>query len=113
MNSALRATLLLAIALSCFDAQARTIERCVLSLEARPANVERPGEPPRVDRFGKPRCLLAVVYPGGEAARTDARNPRILPPIASDDQAGLTTRSDMIEDAARASNARYRPVQHV
>ncbi len=120
MNSALRTTLLLAIASTCIDAEAKPLERCILSLEARPANIETSGETTRVDayldRFGKPRCPLAVVYPGREASRTDARSPRsprFLSPVASDDEAVLDDPLDALGDTARGPITPGRPVLHV
>ncbi len=89
MNSALSTSLLVTIALAGVDVEAKPLERCILSLEARPANVDASGEPMRVDRYSKPRCPLAVTYPGSAAPRNDARSLQFRPRAISDDEARL------------------------
>lgn len=110
MNSALRTSLLAAVVLASIDAEAKPLERCILSLEARPANVEATSEPMRVDRHGnKPRCPLAVVYPGRDASRLGARGPRFRSPAVSDDEAML---NDSV-DTGRGSIASPQSALHV
>lgn len=109
MNSALRTSLLVAIALAGIDAQAKPLERCILSLEASPANVDASGEPTRIDRYGRPRCPFAVAYPGRTAPRNDARSLRFRSPALSEDEARL---DDPI-DAEPESIASPRHALHV
>ncbi len=104
MNSALRTSLLATIALACIDAEAKPAERCILSLEARPMNVETSSGPMRADRYGRPRCPLAVVYPDREA-RVQGPRSRVV--------SGAEARLDETVDAEHEPAAPPRPALHV
>jgi hypothetical protein len=63
MKPAIRAMLLVVIASASVDAEAKSAERCILMLEARPTPLESARVDSRIDPItSRPRCPLAVVY---------------------------------------------------
>lgn len=108
MNPVLRTSLLATIALASIDTQARPLERCILALEASPANVETSADPMRVDPYSRP-CPFAVTYPGRAASRNDARSLRFRSPALAEDEARLGDPIDLEPE----SIAPPRPALHV
>ena len=104
MHSAFRAVPWVVIASIGIDAHAKTVERCVLSLEAKPTAESMP-----VDRLGKPRCPIAVVYPAPGASDVHARGGPSQRSGSVDPEARLADPSDVPRD----SIAPQRPMPHV